>query len=150
MVQILQLVGLGGTFDHFHQGHKFLLKTALKVSEKIVVGITSKELLKNKKFSSELQDFNQRKENVVNFLESITKLKRFEVVKLDDPYGPPIHDSKYEGIVVSEETYENALNINQIREKKGFEPLIIVIIPYVKGEDNRRISSTKIREKLTE
>ncbi|MFX1574819.1 MAG: adenylyltransferase/cytidyltransferase family protein, partial [Promethearchaeota archaeon] len=40
MIHILSQVGLGGTFDHLHEGHKFLLKTALSISEKIVIGLT--------------------------------------------------------------------------------------------------------------
>lgn len=145
---MLKLVGLGGTFDHFHEGHKLLLKTALRVSKKVFVGVTSDQLLKNKKYSMQLQDYSQREENVINFLKSTGNMEKCEIVKLNDPYGPPIHESEYEGIVVSQETYNNALKINQIREEKGFDPLIIIVIPYVKNKDNERISSTKIREKL--
>jgi pantetheine-phosphate adenylyltransferase len=40
---------MGGTFDHLHDGHKYLLKIALNVSNYIEIGLTSQELLKKKK-----------------------------------------------------------------------------------------------------
>ena len=40
---------MGGTFDHLHDGHKFLLRTALRLSNNIEIGLTSQKLLKNKK-----------------------------------------------------------------------------------------------------
>ena len=48
---------MGGTFDHLHDGHKFLLKTALSISHFVEIGLTSQELLVNKKAFSKLEDF---------------------------------------------------------------------------------------------
>jgi pantetheine-phosphate adenylyltransferase len=93
---------LGGTFDHLHDGHKFLIKTALTISKNIVIGLTTPKLLKNKRFSSNLEDYNTRKHKILEFISSINEIKRVEIVKLNDPYGPPIHDPDYEGIVVCE------------------------------------------------
>ena len=50
------VVGLGGTFDHIHSGHKLMLSSAvLRTNKRIVVGVTSDELLKNKSYFSELE-----------------------------------------------------------------------------------------------
>ena len=49
---------------------------------------------------------------------------------------------------MSQENYEGALKINDIRDKKGFPFLIIIVIPMIMGENNQIISSTAIREKL--
>jgi len=139
---------LGGTFDHLHEGHKYLLKKALSISHKIVVGLTTEELLKNKKYFSKLEDYKTRENNIKKFISSFTDLNRIEIIKLNEPYGPPINDPEYEGLIVSQETYPTALKLNEIREKKGFNPLIIIIIPMIKDKNNKRISSTLIREKL--
>ena len=148
MFSILKKVGLGGTFDHFHEGHELLIKTALSVSEKIVIGLTDDEMLKNKKFKSKIEPYDKRKAVLERYISKFTDLSRVEIVKLTDPYGPPINEPDYDGIVVSEETYKGALKINEIRIKKGMQPLIITVIPMVKDKDNRKISSTSIREKL--
>ena len=40
---------VGGTFDHFHKGHKSFLNYGLSVSQKLIIGITSDEYVKNLK-----------------------------------------------------------------------------------------------------
>jgi pantetheine-phosphate adenylyltransferase len=139
---------MGGTFDHLHEGHKYLVKTALELSKKVVIGLTIQALHKKKKFSSKIQDFNTRKENLETFIASITDPRRVEIVPLSDHFGPPIHEPEYEAIITSEETYNGALRINQIRIEKGFAPLIIIVIPMVKDSNNHIISSTSIRASL--
>ena len=56
-------------------------------------------------------------------------------------------DPEYDGLIVSQETYENALKLNENREKKGLKPLILIVIPLIRDENNNKISSTSIREK---
>lgn len=146
--KILNKIGIGGTFDHLHEGHKYLISTALSLSEKVVIGLTSDIILKNKKFYSKIENYQKRLEGLKSYLSKISDLSRVEIIKLEDSYGPPIHESDYDGIIVSQETYEGALKINQIREEKGFKPLIIVIIPLILDNNKKKISSTSIRATL--
>jgi pantetheine-phosphate adenylyltransferase len=148
VIQILNKIGMGGTFDHLHEGHKYLISTALSLSRKVVIGITSQSLLKKKKFYSKMQSYEERQKAIISYLLKISEISRVEIVKLEDQYGPPIHEEDYEGIIVSQETYQNALNINKIRESKGFKPIIIIIIPIIKDSNNEKISSTSIRAKM--
>jgi len=139
---------MGGTFDHLHEGHKYLISTALAFSKKVVIGLTDESLLKNKKYYSKIQSYEEREKAILSFASEISNASRVEVVKLMDPYGPPIHEAEYEGIIVSEETYQNALKINEMREKKGFKPMIIVVIPILRNSNNEKISSTSIRARI--
>ena len=145
---MLNLVGMGGTFDHLHDGHKYLIETALSISNQVVIGLTSQKMLKRKKVASKIEVYDTRKKNLENFISSITELDRVKIVELNDPYGPPIKEPEYEGLIASQETYSNALKLNEVREANGFKPLIIIIIPMIMGENNQRLSSTAIREKL--
>ncbi|MHA1148429.1 MAG: phosphopantetheine adenylyltransferase [Promethearchaeota archaeon] len=147
---MLKLVGLGGTFDHLHEGHKFLLRTAFALSSHICIGLTTEKMLSKKKYALRIEDYNTRKINLENFIKSFTSLNRVNIIKLDNPYGPLIDDPEYEGIIVSVETYKGALKINEIRINKGFQPLIIIVIPLLEGKNGERISSTIIREKLND
>jgi len=139
---------MGGTFDHLHQGHKYLIQTGLSFSKKLVIGLTSDEMLKSKKYASKIEPYQIRKRNLEKFIRSISSLERVDIVQLDDAYGPPINESDYEGIIVSQETYNGALKINEIRVEKGYNPLLIIVIPMIKNSNNDIISSTAIRKEL--
>ena len=139
---------MGGTFDHLHEGHKYLISTALSLSKKVVIGLTSESLLKNKEFFSKMQSYDERETAIISYISKISDISRVEIVKLKDPYGPPIHEEDYEGIIVSQETYQNALTINKMREKNGFKPMIIIVIPILKNSNNEKISSTIIRANM--
>jgi len=113
-----------------------------------VIGLTTDKMLKSKKAASKLEDYPTREKNLKVFIRTFTDIRRVKIVELSDPYGPPINEPEYEGIVVSQETYETALKINEIRESKGFKPLVIIIIPIIRNSNNEKLSSTSIREKL--
>ncbi|MFX1348132.1 MAG: pantetheine-phosphate adenylyltransferase [Promethearchaeota archaeon] len=143
-------MGLGGTFDHLHEGHKFLLRTALSISEFVEIGLTSQDLLKSKQYPLKLEDYKTREENLKNFLSSLADLKRINIVEIKDwsDMDKYAQDPEYEGLVVSQETYENALKLNENREKIGLKPLILIVIPLIKDKRQNKISSTSIREAL--
>ena len=127
-----------------------MLRTALSVSEFIEIGLTSQDLLENKQYSSKLESYETRKNNIETYISSFADLKRTNIVKIKnwadmDKYA---QDPEYEGLILSQETYENALKLNENREKKGLKPLILVVIPLIKDKDNNKISSTLIRKKL--
>lgn len=73
---------LGGTFDHFHIGHKLLLTaTALVLqpagtgpsgqNRTITIGVTGDEMLKNKKYAQFLESWDERCRSTGAFLTSI-------------------------------------------------------------------------------
>ncbi len=141
---------MGGTFDHLHDGHKSLLRTALKLSHYIEIGLTSQNLLKNKKAASKLEDYNTRETNLKNFICSLTDLNRVNIVEIKnwDDMAKYSQDPDYEGLILSQETYSNAVKLNELREEKGLNPLVLIVIPLIKDKSNQKISSTAIREKL--
>jgi len=138
---------MGGTFDHLHDGHKFLLKTALNLSKTIEIGLTSQKLLKNKKAPSKLEDYNTRKNKLKTFISTFTDINRVNIVEIRnwDDMATYSQDPEYEGLIVSQETYSNAVKLSEQREAKGLGPLILIVIPLLKDKNNKRISSTAIR-----
>ena len=71
-------VCLGGTFDHLHEGHKHLLRTAVKMGQKIMIGLTTENLLKSKKHREHMQSYRERKRCLINFLEGNLNLSKAE------------------------------------------------------------------------
>lgn len=72
-------IAVGGTFDHLHIGHKLLLTFTLFLASptpstkarKITIGITTDQLLENKKHASVLEEWDVRQARTAEFVESI-------------------------------------------------------------------------------
>jgi pantetheine-phosphate adenylyltransferase len=141
------IVAVGGTFDKLHRGHKELLRTAFKVGQKVVIGLTSDEMVTRSKGDAKIDPLSKRREGLESWIkeERIDALAEYDIVVIDDVYGTTIHDEELEALVVSEETYERATMINKIRVSKGLKPLIIIVVPLVLAHDGKPISSTRIR-----
>ncbi|MCJ7647906.1 MAG: pantetheine-phosphate adenylyltransferase [Candidatus Lokiarchaeota archaeon] len=148
--KILNKIGLGGTFDHLHDGHKYLLKIALSLSHNIEIGLTSQDLLKDKKFASKLEDYKTREVHLKNFIISFTDLKRVNIVEINDwdDMAKYSQDPEYEGLILSQETYLNGVKLNELREKQGLKPIILIVIPLIRDNKKNKISSTSIRAAL--
>ncbi|MEN4017079.1 MAG: phosphopantetheine adenylyltransferase [Methanobacterium sp.] len=136
----MKYVAVGGTFDRFHKGHEKLLNEAFETGDNVLIGVTSDEFGGKK---GNIDPYAKRISRLEEFLQKFNS--RYEVKKLEDPYGPTIYDSKIDAIVVSRETKPVADKINEIRQKKGMDPLQIFVIDWVLADDGRPILSTRIR-----
>lgn len=139
-------VCLGGTFDHFHKGHREFLKTALLYGKKVIIGITSDNFVKSKKLSSQIELFQERKRAVLEFIKKEKALNRVETVKIDDLFGPTLSkDFRSEAIIVSKRARKGAGIINQERRKKGLGAFEIVVASDIFAQHRKLISSFRIR-----
>lgn len=135
---------LGGTFDEFHKGHERLLTFAAKMCKKVLVGVTSDEFVRKYK-GHNVEALNIRLERVKHFLENFKDETSFEIVKIDDKYGPAIEDPELESIFVTVNTIESAFEINMIRREKNLKTLEVVIVPMVVAECGGFISSSRVK-----
>src|SRR5512139_869571 len=108
-------VGLGGSFDHLHAGHERLLQVAFDIGQRVVVGLASDALLKNKKFKENLQSFEERRQGLIGFAKKIGREKDLTIIELEDPMGPAITSPDLDVHVSSEETAPVAQKINEER-----------------------------------
>ncbi|MBC7115302.1 MAG: pantetheine-phosphate adenylyltransferase [Archaeoglobi archaeon] len=135
-------VAVGGTFEPLHDGHKALLEKAFSLGCEVVIGVTSDEMARKRVRS--VLPFEIRAENLRRYVK-----RRFgvepKIMKLNDKYGDVV-EGDYRYIVVSPETYPVALEINERREKKGKNPVEIILVPHVLAEDGEPISSTRIKK----
>ncbi|MEM1550976.1 MAG: phosphopantetheine adenylyltransferase [Candidatus Bathyarchaeia archaeon] len=143
--RLFKVVGVGGTFDELHMGHKILLIKAFEYSEKVLIGLSTDELSRRLGKTHEVAPYDIRLRNLLRFLEDLGVSDRARIMPLDDPYGPTLLSSEIEAIIVSKETEAKAREINALREKKGLKPLEIIAIDMVLAEDNIPISTTRIK-----
>lgn len=142
---IFKQVVLGGTFDRFHCGHKALISKAFEIGDKVTIGIGTAELYKNKLLSDSIEPFSLRKKSVSEFLKKNSWLKRAKLISFSDFTGGTDKEKNINAIVVSRETFPNALKINQLRDKNELPSLRIVVIEDVLADDGKLISSERIR-----
>ncbi|MHA1346430.1 MAG: pantetheine-phosphate adenylyltransferase [Candidatus Heimdallarchaeaceae archaeon] len=144
---------LGGTFDHLHQGHKALLEAAISFGYFVRIGITTEDFAKSMRRSDKhvhlMQTLEKRKELLREYF--ITRgCKKFEIIAIDDRYGFALSSPDAEGIVVTEETYRTAVDINKLRALNHLDQLIILVVPFVYDDEGIIISSRRIRKQLAE
>jgi pantetheine-phosphate adenylyltransferase len=139
-------VCIGGTFDRFHKGHKALINKAFKLAGKngfVFIGLTKGNIARNKK---DIKKFEERKKLIEQYITNSKFSSNYEIQPISDKYGPTLDDD-FDAIVVSPETKKTALEINEERKKKSKKIIKIVEVTFVLAEDNKPISSTRIRNK---
>lgn len=138
---------MGGTFDILHSGHKALLQRALEVGDIVLIGLTTDARASKNRNKTQINPYNIRLVNLQNLLKSMKSLDKFQIVPLENDWGPSVIDEGFEAIIVSDETKSTAQKINKIRLADGKTELEIVVVPMIRAQDGNRISSSRIRNK---
>ena len=138
---------MGGTFDIIHSGHKALLQKALEVGDIVLIGLTTDARASKNRNKTQINNYNIRLANLQNLLKSMKSLDKFQIVPLENDWGPSVVDEDFEAIIVSDETKSTAQKINKIRLADGKTELEIVVVPMIRAQDGNRISSSRIRNK---
>ncbi len=136
---------VGGTFDRLHLGHKKILDQAFKNGQKVTIGLTQKNLYKNKRLSAFIESYQKRKNNIIKYLQDNHWEKRAKFIPIVNFYGSTLTDRTIEAIVVSRNTKKNAEIINQKRKKLGFKALKIMVVDDFLAKDGKLLTSERIR-----
>ncbi len=140
-----KVVVLGGTFDLFHEGHEQLLRKAFELGEKVVIGVTSDGLVRTLGKAHPVQPYSSRVKQIQRFLRRRGWIRRGEVRRLNDPFGPAGSRKNLQAIIVTPSTLRSGRRLNRARRSKGLAPLHIQTVPLAKARDGNPISSTRIR-----
>ncbi|MDI3482768.1 MAG: inosine/xanthosine triphosphatase [Candidatus Methanomethylophilaceae archaeon] len=133
-------VALGGTFNVLHAGHMALFDKAFQIADHLLIGICSDEFASQNR--GKVNPLSRRIEAVREVLDRWGG--SYEIVVIDDPFGPAAEMNDLDAIVVSEETEGNAHIINEMRLSKGLYPLKIKTVPMLTDEKGEKISSTTL------
>jgi cytidyltransferase-like protein len=136
---------VAGTFDHFHIGHKSLIDKAFAVAERVSLGITTEELLVDKRLRQSLESYKTRERVVKKYIEEKEWISRVEFFPLPTVEGIALTDKSLDSIIVSPESEDNARLINSQRKQRGLTELSIVTTPFILGKDGHIIRSSRIR-----
>lgn len=107
----------------------------LKINKYIFLGKLLWELI---------QPCTQRINGVKEFLEDVDPSITYNIVPINDLYGPTKEDPTLEMIVVSEETKRGGDKINELRLQKNLSKLDIYVVELAADECYSEIEETKI------
>ncbi|MFW9910027.1 MAG: pantetheine-phosphate adenylyltransferase [Candidatus Thorarchaeota archaeon] len=146
--RLYKKVVFAGTFDHLHQGHKHLLRTALKLGNILAVGLTTDKMLQKKAAKEKIQSYEERKNALVEFFSEEGVMERCQIFPINTKEGGADTMEDLEALIISDEpsVVQTAFEINESRAKGGLKRFHIIIIPRVRSSDGRPLSSSRIRE----
>lgn len=141
-----QHIVVGGTFDGLHKGHMYFLKQAIASAQKITIGLTSEAYVRRFKKDSGVSPFSIRYRTLTTWLRKQGVADRVHIVPLDNKWGPVLLPDGFDSIAVTSQNTATAEEINAVRKERGLAPLTLVSIDLIEAEDQKPISSTRIRK----
>jgi pantetheine-phosphate adenylyltransferase len=146
MQKRFRTVGLGGTFDELHKGHRALLMRAFEEGERVMIGVSSDEFVRKMGKPHQTASYEERTRELTDFLRDKGVLQRAVIIPINDACGGVLlSKDPIEALVVSEETEPVAVKINEKREEIGIDPLEIIVVDMVPSLNHEAISTTRIR-----
>ena len=143
-MESFDLVAMGGTFDVIHSGHMELLNKAFSISSKVIIGLSSDQLA-TKKGKNLVNDYSKRLSLLKSVIEKSFPNSAYEISKLENDFGPAVIEGSVKALVVSEETSNKGLLLNELRAERNLPTVKIVVVPMVLAEDGKSISTTRIK-----
>lgn len=137
---------VGGSWDQFHAGHRYLLLAAFEHGEHVDIGVTTDEMLADleKNDADALESFGTRKQHVKSFLDTFGLSDRADILSIDDFRGNAV-EADHGILLCTDDTLENAKQVNEERLERQKTPLNLAVLDQITDEEGHVISSTRIR-----
>jgi pantetheine-phosphate adenylyltransferase len=148
---------IGGTFDTLHAGHKDYIRLAFEYAERVVIYLNSDEYSNGRKHYS-VRPYEFRAEQLKTFIQELGGENRYEIRRLysfpEDVKNDYLNDSDLKDnaniAIVSPEYYNYFLEINSERQARYMSSILILVKPRKLDKNNKDISSSVIRELISE
>ena len=135
---------VGGTFSPLHAGHRVLISRAFEIAGSnghVTIGLTSDTFAGSK--AHPIDPFEERKHRLMQFILQSEFLASYHIEVLHDRFGTTL-TTHFDALIVSEETYPVAKEINAERHSLHQPCVEVHQISCVCAEDGKWISSTRI------
>ena len=135
---------VGGTFSPLHAGHRVLISRAFDIAGPnghVIIGLTSDAFAGSK--THPIEPFEDRNHRLIAFITESGFSSSYHIEVLHDRFGTTL-TTNFDALIVSEETYPVAKEINAERHSLDQPCVEVHQISCVLAEDGRWISSTRI------
>ena len=125
-----------GVFDLFHVGHLNILKKSKLLCDKLIVGVTTDELMESYKNKKAVIPFNERCEIVseIKSVDLVVSQDNMDKVKAWEKY-------KFNKMFVGDD-WKGTHKWNLIEEKLNAKGVELIYFPYTKGTSSTLINET--------
>jgi pantetheine-phosphate adenylyltransferase len=137
-------VATGGTFDEIHIGHIALLSKAFQSGEHVIIGVSSDEFAR-KRGKKIRHSYQERVANLRKAIAAEFGTVSYEIAELDADFGPAVVSTEVGALIASSETQSKATILNEMRTRRGLDPVQVISVKLVKAKDGFPVSSTRIR-----
>lgn len=136
----------GGTFNHFHQGHKDYIRLAFEFADEVYIFLSSDSYAKICK-SCPVEPYDIRKKYLENYLKEINGYKKYHIYELisESSLIQFCIENEITMAIVSPEYYSLFTKINRIREDESKQPLLLLVKQRTKDPDGCDINSTYLK-----
>lgn len=144
-----QVAIIGGTFDTLHSGHKSYIKQAFIFSKYVHILLRTNGYAQNSK-SYIVKSYDIRYSQLENFLREIKKENHCKIHRLEKEEHITKFCIEHQEItlaVIGPEYYPLFERVNQTRERRGIQSLLLLVKQRTKTSDGLDISSTVINGK---
>ena len=140
-------MGLAGTFDRLHEGHKLFLDLAAHFGQFVHVGLITSSYLDKafKKYRQIIQSYQDRRKGVENHLSQRNTDNRISNIDTLGKDRELANEANLSALVVSQETCLGAIAINRLRATHGKSKLTIIVTPRIVRKNGVLVSSTRLR-----
>jgi len=145
-----RIATIGGTFGILHEGHKEYIQLAFEYVDRVLIYVNSDEYTNGKKHYS-VHPFEHRVDQLKAFIKQIGCENRCEIHRLNnlkeletDYLETEDLKEKIYMAIVSPEYYDFFLRLNNAREARGMNSILILVKPR-KRDNGNDISSSLIR-----
>lgn len=139
-------VFVAGTFDNLHDGHEMLLARAFEAGEHVIIGLTPDVFVKTyKKDFALIKPYADREKELRLWLTDHGYSTRVTIISIENAYEPAASMPDVEVIVVTPDNKARGEEINEIRKSRGLVPFALLVVPLVPAEDQKPISSSRVR-----
>ena len=76
-------VVFAGTFDHLHEGHKHIIRTAFRLSKTVAFGLTTDQMLAYKSDRRLIQSYDERYAELEQFIQSEFDIERSSIFPIE-------------------------------------------------------------------
>lgn len=136
---------VGGSWDRFHAGHRYLLLAAFEHGQHVDIGICTDEMVAEKLDDADHAPFSERRDAVATFLETFGLRDRAELIEITDFRGNAV-EADADVLMVTPDTMANAKQINQERVQDGRPPLKLAALDPLPAADGDPLRASRIRD----